>query len=141
MQNFALLDQKKKKPEDELQNGKKHNFTQRKNQIKTSEGYTVDLLGRRQNGPNRLITFLPQSLLASFEIRKLTRSEEERFRSGMSGATLCALLGDLGYEGADALDPDSFEWPFQYDDARPILDWVCSSLRPSNVLSLTELSR
>ncbi|KAM5562942.1 AUGMIN subunit 3 [Rosa sericea] len=59
----------------------------------------------------------------------------------MSGATLCALLGDLGYEGADALDPDSFEWPFQYDDARPILDWVCSSLRPSNVLSLTELSR
>ncbi|KAK9944608.1 hypothetical protein M0R45_010169 [Rubus argutus] len=59
----------------------------------------------------------------------------------MSGATLCALLSDLGYEGADALDPDSFEWPFQYDDARPILDWVCSSLRPSNVLSLTELSR
>ncbi|XP_050364037.1 AUGMIN subunit 3 isoform X1 [Argentina anserina] len=59
----------------------------------------------------------------------------------MSGGTLCALLGELGYEGADALDPDSFEWPFQYDDARPILDWVCSSLRPSNVLSLSELSR
>jgi HAUS augmin-like complex subunit 3 len=38
------------------------------------------------------------------------------------------------------LDPDSFEWPFQYDDARPILDWICSSLRPSNVLSLAELS-
>ncbi|CAB4291140.1 hypothetical protein PRUPE_8G191000 [Prunus persica] len=59
----------------------------------------------------------------------------------MSGATLCALLGELGYEGADALDPDSFEWPFQYDDARPILDWICSSLRPSNVLSLPELSQ
>ncbi|XP_043805513.1 AUGMIN subunit 3 isoform X2 [Manihot esculenta] len=59
----------------------------------------------------------------------------------MSGARLCSLLVELGYEGADTLDPDSFEWPFQYDDARPILDWICSSLRPSNVLSLSELSQ
>lgn len=59
----------------------------------------------------------------------------------MSGGRLCALLCELGYGGADSLDPDSFEWPFQYDDARPILDWICSSLRPSNVLSLSELSQ
>ncbi|XP_038713729.1 AUGMIN subunit 3-like isoform X2 [Tripterygium wilfordii] len=59
----------------------------------------------------------------------------------MSGARLCALLGELGYQGAEALDPDSFEWPFQYDDARPILEWICSSLRPSNILSLSELSQ
>lgn len=59
----------------------------------------------------------------------------------MSGARLCALVAELGYEGAEALDPDSFEWPFQYDDARSILDWICSSLRPSNVLSLPELSQ
>ncbi|KAF8014689.1 hypothetical protein BT93_H0486 [Corymbia citriodora subsp. variegata] len=59
----------------------------------------------------------------------------------MSGARLCALLGELGYDGADSLDPDSFEWPFQYDDARPILDWICTNLRPSNVLSLSELSQ
>ncbi|KAI5566041.1 hypothetical protein POPTR_014G191100v4 [Populus trichocarpa] len=59
----------------------------------------------------------------------------------MSGTRLCALLGELGYEGAETLDPDSFEWPFQYDDARPILDWICSSLRSSNVLSLSDLSR
>ncbi|XAR60900.1 hypothetical protein NMG60_11034441 [Bertholletia excelsa] len=59
----------------------------------------------------------------------------------MSGARLCALLGELGYEGHEALDPDSFEWPFQYDDARPILDWLCSSLRPSNVLSPSEVSQ
>lgn len=59
----------------------------------------------------------------------------------MSGARLCSLLGELGYEGHQALDPDSFEWPFQYDDARPILDWICSSLRPSNVLSPSELSQ
>lgn len=59
----------------------------------------------------------------------------------MSGARLCTLLGELGFEGAEALDPDSFEWPFQYEDARPILDWICSSLRPSNVLSLSEVSQ
>ncbi|XWS76008.1 hypothetical protein CRYUN_Cryun01aG0140700 [Craigia yunnanensis] len=59
----------------------------------------------------------------------------------MSGARLCALLAELGYEGAQKLDPDSFEWPFQYDDARTILDWICSSLRSSNVLSLSELSQ
>lgn len=59
----------------------------------------------------------------------------------MSGARLCSLLGELGYEGHESLDPDSFEWPFQYEDARPILDWLCSSLRPSNVLSASELSQ
>lgn len=59
----------------------------------------------------------------------------------MSGGRMCRLLGELGYEGHTTLDPDSFEWPFQYDDARPILDWLCSSLRPSNVLSSTDLSQ
>ncbi|KAL6978882.1 AUGMIN subunit 3 [Sarracenia purpurea var. burkii] len=59
----------------------------------------------------------------------------------MSGTKLTALLGELGYQGHDALDPDSFEWPFQYDDARPILDWLCSSLRLSNVLSPSEISQ
>ncbi|KAL4596877.1 hypothetical protein ACJW30_12G156200 [Castanea mollissima] len=59
----------------------------------------------------------------------------------MSGSRVCSLLRELGYAGAEGLDPDSFEWPFQYDDARPILDWICSSLRFSNVLSLSELSQ
>ncbi|XP_042037545.1 AUGMIN subunit 3-like [Salvia splendens] len=60
----------------------------------------------------------------------------------MSGARLCGLLSELGYGGGPgSLDPDSFEWPFQYDDVRPILDWLCSSLRPSNVLSPSELSQ
>jgi hypothetical protein len=67
--------------------------------------------------------------------------EEDLRKQKMSGTRLCALLGELGYEGAETLDPDSFEWPFQYDDARPILDWICSSLRSSNVLSLSDLSR
>ncbi|KAL6566120.1 AUGMIN subunit 3 [Orobanche gracilis] len=59
----------------------------------------------------------------------------------MSGGRLCGLLAELGYEGHGSSDPDSFEWPFQYEDVRPILDWLCSSLRPSNVLSLSELSQ
>ncbi|KAK7407804.1 hypothetical protein VNO78_09902 [Psophocarpus tetragonolobus] len=59
----------------------------------------------------------------------------------MSGAKLCTLLGELGYEGWEALDPDSFEWPFQYEDTRPLLHWICSNLRSSNVLSLSELSQ
>ncbi|CAI9770667.1 unnamed protein product [Fraxinus pennsylvanica] len=58
----------------------------------------------------------------------------------MSGARLCSLLFELGYEGYESLDPDSCEWPFQYDDVRPVLDWLCSSLRPSNVLSSSEVS-
>ncbi|KAK7308297.1 hypothetical protein VNO77_41899 [Canavalia gladiata] len=59
----------------------------------------------------------------------------------MSGSRLCTLLGELGFEGWEALDPDSFEWPFQYEDTRPLLHWICSNLRPSNVLSLSELSQ
>ncbi|CAO2818987.1 unnamed protein product [Amaranthus hypochondriacus] len=59
----------------------------------------------------------------------------------MSGAKLCGLLSELGFEGHEKLDPDSFEWPFQYEDSRPILDWLCSNLRPSNVLSLSEVSQ
>ncbi|KAK9097818.1 hypothetical protein Syun_024863 [Stephania yunnanensis] len=57
-----------------------------------------------------------------------------------SGARLCAVLGELGFEGHESLDPDSFEWPFQYEEARPLLDWICSSLRSSNVLSPADLS-
>ncbi|KAF3793672.1 AUGMIN subunit 3 [Nymphaea thermarum] len=59
----------------------------------------------------------------------------------MSGAKLCSLLGELGYEGSDGLDPDSFEWPFQHEEARHLLQWICSSLRRSNVLSPAEVSQ
>lgn len=57
-----------------------------------------------------------------------------------SGAKLCNVLAELGFEGHEKLDPDSFEWPFQYEEARPLLDWICSSLRSTNVLSPSELS-
>ncbi|XP_017249648.1 AUGMIN subunit 3 isoform X2 [Daucus carota subsp. sativus] len=58
----------------------------------------------------------------------------------MSGAELCELLTELGYEES-AVDPDSLEWPFQYEESRPILNWLCSTLRPSNVLSPSELNQ
>lgn len=57
------------------------------------------------------------------------------------GRQLCGVLGELGYERHETLDPDSFEWPFQYEEARPLLDWICSSLRPVNVLSPSERSQ
>ncbi|PIA40912.1 hypothetical protein AQUCO_02400169v1 [Aquilegia coerulea] len=59
--------------------------------------------------------------------------------SSSSGAKLCNLLGELGFEGHEKLDPDSFEWPFD-EEARPLLDWICSNLRSTNVLSPSELS-
>ncbi|KAH9564012.1 hypothetical protein CY35_04G002800 [Sphagnum magellanicum] len=57
----------------------------------------------------------------------------------MSGARLCATLADLGYEGWQLLDADSFEWPFQYEETRPLLNFLCTNLRPSNALTLPEL--
>ncbi|KAL0903604.1 hypothetical protein M5K25_027995 [Dendrobium thyrsiflorum] len=59
----------------------------------------------------------------------------------MSGARLCSVLGELGIGGHGSFEPDSFEWPFQYEEVAPVLDWICSSLRPSNVLSPSELSQ
>ncbi|KAK1294323.1 hypothetical protein QJS10_CPA16g01578 [Acorus calamus] len=57
----------------------------------------------------------------------------------MSGSRLCSLLGELGYEGHESLNPDGFEWPFQHE--KDLLDWICSSLRPSNALSPSQLSQ
>ncbi|PNT76325.1 hypothetical protein BRADI_1g47080v3 [Brachypodium distachyon] len=59
----------------------------------------------------------------------------------MSGAALCAVLTELGFDGEDPLDADALEWPFQYEEARPLLAWICSCLRPSNVLSPSHLSQ
>ncbi|KAG2604694.1 AUGMIN subunit 3-like [Panicum virgatum] len=59
----------------------------------------------------------------------------------MSGAALCAALTELGFDGEDPLDADALEWPFQYEEARPLLAWICSCLRPSNVLSLSHLAQ
>ncbi|KAJ1258347.1 hypothetical protein BS78_10G068300 [Paspalum vaginatum] len=59
----------------------------------------------------------------------------------MSGAALCAALTELGFDGEDPLDADALEWPFQYEEARPLLTWICSCLRPSNVLSPSHLAQ
>lgn len=62
-------------------------------------------------------------------------------REEMSGAALCAALTELGFDGEDPLDADALEWPFQYEEARPLLAWICSCLRPSNVLSPSHLAQ
>ncbi|KAG9446559.1 hypothetical protein H6P81_012687 [Aristolochia fimbriata] len=59
----------------------------------------------------------------------------------MSATRLCALLGELGFEGHESLSPDSFEWPFQIEETRPMLAWICSNLRPANVLTPAEISQ
>ncbi|MFS7983398.1 hypothetical protein Hanom_Chr11g00974051 [Helianthus anomalus] len=40
----------------------------------------------------------------------------------MSGARLCSLLRELGYEGHRTIYPDSFEWPFQYEEDAPAFE-------------------
>ncbi|KAF5818499.1 putative tubulin binding cofactor A [Helianthus annuus] len=40
----------------------------------------------------------------------------------MNGARLCSLLGELGYEGHRTIYPDSFEWPFQYEEDAPAFE-------------------
>ncbi|KAF0908916.1 hypothetical protein E2562_030213 [Oryza meyeriana var. granulata] len=59
----------------------------------------------------------------------------------MSAAQLCDALAAAGFDGDGPLDADSLEWPFlQGDDTRRLLAWVCSRLRPANVLSATDLA-
>ncbi|MFS8022288.1 putative tubulin binding cofactor A [Helianthus anomalus] len=48
----------------------------------------------------------------------------------MSGARLCSLLGELGYEGHRTIYPDSFEWPFQYEEDAHL------SQKPTNYMFL-----
>ncbi|MQL96642.1 hypothetical protein Taro_029324 [Colocasia esculenta] len=87
------------------------------------------------------------SFPSPFEIFRRSRGEEgtgaRRPAAEMSGTRLCCLLEELGFDGGHGqpLDPDSFEWPFQCEEARPVLEWICSTLRPSNVLSPAELSQ
>ncbi|GBG65152.1 hypothetical protein CBR_g49514 [Chara braunii] len=56
----------------------------------------------------------------------------------MSAEKLCNVLEEMGY-GDGHLDPDSFEWPFQYEETRPLMEWMCNHLRVTNVLAVQEL--
>ncbi|KAL0909083.1 hypothetical protein M5K25_023609 [Dendrobium thyrsiflorum] len=40
----------------------------------------------------------------------------------MSGARLCSVLGELGIGGHGSFEPDSFEWPFQYEEYEQLLN-------------------
>jgi HAUS augmin-like complex subunit 3 len=56
----------------------------------------------------------------------------------MSGHRLAALLEELGY--GSRLDPDGLDWPFQYEDTRPLMEWICSNVSAANVLTQQEVS-
>ncbi|KAK4407537.1 AUGMIN subunit [Sesamum angolense] len=103
----------------------------------TSFGWSWDVAHSCNIQPQHALTLalIQVQIAAGSEAATAILSPEDEARR------LCGLLSELGYEGHVSLDPDSFEWPFQYDDVRPILDWLCSSLRPSNVLSPSELSQ
>ncbi|KAL5206717.1 hypothetical protein ABZP36_034926 [Zizania latifolia] len=60
---------------------------------------------------------------------------------GMSGTTLWAALIELGFDGKDPLATDTLEWPFQYEEAHPLLVWIYSFLHPSNILSPSHLAQ
>lgn len=113
-------------------------------------------LRRRPRGPNHHPTHPPTHAPPRLRLRPPeTRAAEvagreagERAsccwvwnREEMSGAALCAALTELGFDGEDPLDADALEWPFQYEEARPLLAWICSCLRPSNVLSPSHLAQ
>uniref|UniRef100_J3MJ28 HAUS augmin-like complex subunit 3 N-terminal domain-containing protein n=1 Tax=Oryza brachyantha TaxID=4533 RepID=J3MJ28_ORYBR len=58
----------------------------------------------------------------------------------MSATQLCDALSAAGFDGDGPLHPDSLEWPvLPGGDAHRLLAWVCSRLRPANVLSATDL--
>lgn len=71
--------------------------------------------------------------------------EEGPPRSSRRTATCCSgqpaaawscgppALTKLGFDGEDLLDVDVLEWPFQYEEARPLPACFCSCLRPSNL--------
>lgn len=57
----------------------------------------------------------------------------------MSAIELVHVLAALGMKVP--LNAASFEWPFDVQEARPLLEWLCSSLRPSNVVSDEEKAK
>eukprot|EP00761_Pharyngomonas_kirbyi_P007998 gb/GECH01008009.1/.p1 GENE.gb/GECH01008009.1/~~gb/GECH01008009.1/.p1 ORF type:complete len:240 (+),score=88.31 gb/GECH01008009.1/:1-720(+) len=53
------------------------------------------------------------------------------------GKRLCDALERLGYPNVPS--PDALDWCFDYEEIRPLIEWICSSLTPDNVLSPQEL--
>ena len=56
----------------------------------------------------------------------------------MGGDDVAALLEDLGY--GSRLDPNGLDWPFQYEDTRPVMEWMCANVSAANVLTQQEVA-
>lgn len=56
----------------------------------------------------------------------------------MGGHHLAELLEELGY--GSRLDPTGLDWPFQYEDTRPLMEWMCANLSAANVQTQQEVA-
>lgn len=57
------------------------------------------------------------------------------------GKTLFEKLSEFRYPTINKYSPSSFDWLFDIEEALPFLEWFCSSVQPSNLLTSAELKQ
>ncbi|XP_057375585.1 HAUS augmin-like complex subunit 3 [Daphnia carinata] len=57
------------------------------------------------------------------------------------GKSLFQKLSEFRYPTINKYNPSSFDWLFDIEEALPFLDWLCSNVKPSNLLSSAELKQ
>lgn len=57
------------------------------------------------------------------------------------GGSLFEKLSQLKYPNVNKFNPSSFDWLFDNEDALPFLDWFCSSVQSSNLVTDSELEK
>ncbi|ESP05467.1 hypothetical protein LOTGIDRAFT_228043 [Lottia gigantea] len=56
----------------------------------------------------------------------------------MSGSQFLETLQQLGYPGAEKLDPQMFDWLFEQENIVPFLHWFSNNVHSNNVLSASD---
>ena len=59
----------------------------------------------------------------------------------MSGQDFICVLQQLGFENLNNMTGQSFAWVSDYDPLLPFLDWFCTELQATNVLTSNELEQ
>ncbi|KAI9553868.1 hypothetical protein GHT06_019138 [Daphnia sinensis] len=57
------------------------------------------------------------------------------------GKTLFQKFSEFRYPTINKYSPSSFDWLFDIEEALPFLHWFCSNVKPSNLLTATELKQ
>lgn len=57
------------------------------------------------------------------------------------GKTLFEKLSEFRYPTINKYSPSSFDWLFDIEEALPFLEWFCSCVQPSNLLTSAELKQ